>query len=316
MLEPWVIVLIVVGCILLILSFIYIPPLFIAFKVYKKELVRTDRSKWNRECSAPDNEEQLRMHNTGLDWAEPFKENIKEVKIENDGLNLVGEYFDFGCKKTAILLQGRTESLLYCYYYAKPYKDSGFNILVVDSRAHGNSDGIYNCVGLKEYKDIIKWAEYIHDSFNQEEIIIHGICIGASTALYASYYGPDYIKGIITDGMYINFYETFKNHMIVDHRPIFPFLKEISLIMRFKAGVNIKKGPINLIDKYNKPILFLYSKEDKFSLPAKSEILFNKCASKNKKIVWFDHGAHSHIRINNLEKYDESIKEFLKENNL
>ena len=316
MLEPWVIVLIVIGAILLILSFIYVPPFFIALKVYKKELVRTDKSKWNRECSAPDNEEQLRMHNIGLDWAKPFKENIKEVKITNDNLNLVGEFFDFGNKKTAMLLQGRTESLLYCYYYAKPYKEMGYNILVVDSRAHGDSDGIYNCVGLKEYKDIIKWAELLHDNFSQEEIILHGICIGASTALYASYFGPDYIKGIVTDGMYINFYETFKNHMIVDKRPIFPFLGEIAFIMRLKAGVNIKKGPINLIDKYDKPILFLYSKEDKFSLPAKSEILFNKCGSKNKRIVWFDHGAHSHIRINNTDKYDESIKEFLKDNNL
>ncbi len=316
MLEPWQIVLIVLGVILLILMFIYVPPFFIALKVYKKELVRTDKSKWNRECSAPDNEEQLRMHNTGLDYMEPFKGNIKEVKIENDGLNLYGEFFDFGSKKTAILLQGRTESLLYCYYYAKPYKEAGFNILVVDSRAHGNSDGIYNCVGLKEYKDIIKWATFIHDEYKQEEIIIHGICIGASTALYASFYGPDYIRAVITDGMYINFYETFKNHMIVDHRPIFPFLGEIAFIMRLKAGVNIKKGPLNIIDKYHKPILFLYSKEDKFSLPNKSEILFNKCSSENKKIVWFDKGAHSHIRINNTEKYDDSIKEFIKDNNL
>ena len=316
MLEPWIIVLIVIGAILLVLFMIYVPPFFIALKVFKKELTRPSKDKWGRECSAPDNEEQLRKHNEGLEWAKPYKENIKEIHIVNDGLNLYGEFFDFGFKKTAILLQGRTESLLYCYYYAKPYKEAGFNIIVIDSRAHGNSDGLYNCVGLKEYKDVIKWAEYAHDELNQEEIIIHGICIGASTALYASYYGPSYIKATITDGMYINFYETFKNHMIVDKRPIFPFMSEIAFIARIKAGINIKRGPINLIDKFEKPILFLYSKEDKFSLPPKSEILFNKCGSKNKKIVWFDHGAHSHIRINNMEKYDNSITEFIKENNL
>ena len=312
MLEPWVIVLIVLGALLLLFIFIFVPPFFIALKVFKKELVRTDKSKWNRECSAPDNEEQLRMHNTGLEYMEQFKDKIKELQIENDGLKLYGEFFDLGYKKCAILLQGRTESLLYCYYYAKPYIESEYNILVIDSRAHGNSDGIYNCVGLKEYKDVIKWAELIHDNFNQEEIVIQGICIGASAALYATHFGPSYIKKVITDGMYINFYETFKNHMIEDHRPIFPFLGEIALIMRFKAGVNIKKGPLNLIDKFNKPILFLYSREDKFSLPEKSKILYEKCGSKNKEIVWFDHGAHSHIRINNTEKYDNSIKEFLK----
>ena len=40
----------------------------------------------------------------------------------------------------------------------------------------------------KEYKDVIKWAELAHNELHQEEIIIHGICIGASTALYASYF--------------------------------------------------------------------------------------------------------------------------------
>ena len=314
MLDWWVILLIVLGVLLLVFIFIFIPPLFIALKVYKKELTRPNNDKWGRECSAPDNEEQLRMHNEGLAYMDKFKDKVKEIHIVNDNLNLYGEFFDFNSKKTAILLQGRTESLLYCYYYAKPYIESGYNIIVVDSRAHGNSDGLYNCVGLKEYRDIIKWAEYAHDELKQEEIILHGICIGASTALYASFYGPSYIKGIITDGMYINFYETFKNHMIEDKRPIFPFLKEIALIMRIKAGVNIKKGPINIIDKYKKPILFLYSKEDKFSLPPKSEMLFNKCGSENKKIVWFDHGAHSHIRINNTEKYDNEIKDFIKSN--
>ncbi len=314
MLEPWVIALIVIGSILLILFMIYIPPLFIALKVYKKELTRPTKDKWGRECSAPDNEEQLRMHNEGIEYMSQFKDKVKEIHIVNDNLNLYGEFFDLGFKKCAILLQGRTESLLYCYYYAKPYIESGYNIIVIDSRAHGNSDGIYNCVGLKEYRDVIKWAEYAHDKLKQESIMLHGICIGASTALYASFYGPDYIEKIVTDGMYINFYETFKNHMIVDKRPIFPFMSEIALIMRFKAHVNMKKGPINIIDKYSKPILFLYSKEDKFSLPPKSEILFNKCGSEHKKIVWFDHGAHSHIRINNTEKYDNSIKEFIKEN--
>ena len=44
--------------------------------------------------------------------------------------------------------------------------------------------------------------------------------------------------------------------------------------------------------------------------------LVKKILIENKKIVWFDHGAHSHIRINNMEKYDNSITEFIKENNL
>ena len=59
------------------------------------------------------------------------------------------------------------------------------------------------------------------------------------------------------------------------------------------------------------PILFLFGKKDIFSVPAKSQKLFDACASEDKKLVWFEVGGHSHLRINNLEKYDKEIKEFI-----
>ena len=60
-------------------------------------------------------------------------------------------------------------------------------------------------------------------------------------------------------------------------------------------------------------VLFLYGEKDIFSIPEKSRQLFAACASENKKLVWFDKGGHSHLRINNTEKYDRTIIEFLKE---
>lgn len=297
---------------LLIILFGIIPPFIIANKVFNSQLVRNDKTKWLRECSAPDNVEQMAMYNAGLEWAKGFKDKIEEVEITSfDGLHLVGEYFNFNSDKCVIILQGRTESLWYTYYYAKPYSDMGYNILVVDSRAHGLSEGKYNTVGLKEYKDILKWADLIHDKYGISKFILHGICIGSATALYAiTEDKKDYFKAIIADGMYTSFYETFRTHMIEEKRPVHPFIDFVRLIMKIKTGVDMKSyGPEKAIKKLNKPILFLYSKEDKFSLPAKSDYLYDITPG-DKKIVWFDHGAHSHIRINNLEKYDQEVKDF------
>lgn len=305
----------IIGIVLLvIILFGILPPFIIANKVFNAQLVRNDKNKWLRECSAPDNVEQMAMYNIGLEWAAGFKDKIEEVEIENDGLHLVGEYFNFGSDKCVIILQGRTESLWYSYYYAKPYSDMGYNILLVDSRAHGLSEGKYNTVGLKEYKDIQAWAELIHTKYNINKFVLHGICIGSATALYAiTSTDKDYFKAIITDGMYTTFYETFKTHMIYEKRPVHPFIEFVRLIMKIKTGVDMKSyGPEKALLKLDKPILFLYSKEDKFSLPHKSEYLYNITPGE-KQIVWFDHGAHSHIRINNLEKYDKAVKDFCNE---
>ena len=53
-----------------------------------------------------------------------------------------------------------------------------------------------------------------------------------------------------------------------------------------------------------------HSKEDIYSVPEKGQLLFDACQSQ-KKLVWFDKGGHSKVRINNQEKYDSTVVEFL-----
>lgn len=287
----------------------------ISKRVYEDTLVRTSPEKWARVCSAPENEEQLQMWNDGIEWMEKNRQYVKEVKIENDGLNLYGEYFDFGGKNCVIILPGRCESLIYSYYFAPPYQKAGFNVLVIDTRCHGKSDGIYNSIGVKESRDVKAWAKYVCETFGNQNIYIHGICIGTSAGLIAmaSDDCPNCIKGLVTEGCYVSFRECYKRHMIADKRPLFPVLDLIMLRIKKCTGSNVYKDkPISAVKKIDKRMLFLFGKKDIFSIPEKSQKLFDACRSKDKKLVWFDKGGHSHLRINNTEKYDNTIIEFLK----
>ncbi len=292
---------------------IYTYP--ISKRVYHEQLVRTSDEKWGRVCSAPDNEEQFSMWESGIAWADQHRDRITEVKIENDGFNLYGEYFNFGSDRCVIILPGRCESLVYSYYFAPPYEKAGFNILVIDTRCHGKSDGKYNTIGVKESRDVLAWAKYVNESFGDKEIYIHGICIGTSSGLFAlaSPNCPDYMKGLVTEGCFISFRETFKRHMMADKRPLFPVLDTVMLLINKHTGTNVYKDkPIRAIKRI-KPdcrVLFLYGEKDIFSIPPKSRKLFAACAAEDKKLVWFEKGGHSHLRINNTEKYDKTIIEF------
>ena len=101
----------------------------IAKKVYHNILVRTGPEKWTRANSYPPNPEHTRMFDLGMDWARENEAHKRPVSIENEGLKLAGEYFDFGHKRCAIIFPGRTESLYYSYYFAQPYAEAGCNIL-------------------------------------------------------------------------------------------------------------------------------------------------------------------------------------------
>lgn len=286
----------------------------IARNVYENQLVRSSADKWGRVCSAPDNEEQMRMWNSGNAWADEHRAYIKVVQIENDGLKLYGEYFDQASDKCAIILPGRCECLKYSYYYAKPYFDAGMNVLVIDARAHGNSDGKYSTVGVAESRDCNAWIRHICNTFSVNEVYLHGICVGCSTAILAmtAKDAPDQIKALIADGCFVSFRETFKRHMIADHRPLFPVLDLVMLEIYRQTGANVfAAAPIRHIGKIDRRVLFLFGEKDIFSVPKKSRKLFAACGSKDKQIVWMPEGAHSHIRLNNTEQYDNAIKAFV-----
>ena len=288
----------------------------IAEKVYKINLVKESKEEWGRCCSAPENEEQLSMWNTGCAWAETVKDKKTDVHIVNDGLNLYGEYYDFGYDRCAIIIPGRCECLMYSYYYAIPYANSNCNVLVIDMRAHGLSDGEFSTVGVKESGDLDAWIKLLEEKFNQKNIVLHGICIGSSTVLIESVYGEhkDNIKNIITDGCYIAFSESFRMHIIDTGHPWFPVNFLVMKKIKKYTGTDVYKDtPLKLVKKLgnDKSYLCLAGKLDKFSVPKNTQRLYDACVVNNKKLVWFDKGAHSHIRINNTEAYDKAIKDFL-----
>ena len=297
----------------LIFIFIILPAPILSFVLYSILLIRTSPKKWGRECSIPEDEEYKRMFDIGIAWDEKYKRYKQPVEIKSDGLRLVGEFFDFGSKKSVIIIAGRMESLLYSYYFAEPYRKMGFNVLVIDNRAHGLSEGRYLSLGAKEYRDIIRWGEMLRDRFDQRDIVLHGICIGSCTALYAmvSDECPDCFRAMVAEGMYTTFCDSFVNHMKDGRHPVQPFTWFVMKYVRIfgKADV-VHDGPIYRIDKLKKPILFIHSKEDVFSLPEEAQRVYDRCNSE-KKLVWFDKGAHSRVRINAPERYDATVTDFM-----
>ena len=311
--TPLQICAIVIGAIVLLIVIHLCITLVAATITFVTTLVRRNKQKWDRNLHFKV-EPQITMDGIGIEW---MKENIQykeDVHVVNGKINLYGEYFDFGSDKCAMILSGRTESLRYGYYFAKPYAESGYNVLVMDPRAHGNSDGVFNTLGREESKDDLQWIKFLCEEKGIKQIVLHGICIGAAGGMYTitNPQCPDCVAGIVTEGMFANFYESMRNHLIEFHTLVFPVMQTINLLHRICTGYTMRKGPLDIIDTLDKPILMLHSKEDPYSTPDFAQKLYDKCGSKNKEIVWFPKGGHSVLRFIDTEKYDSSIKAFLK----
>lgn len=291
---------------------VVVPLLGIPAIVYRVLLVRTSKEKWGRTMSMPDDKEYAEMYRRGLKWGEEHADKKRDVHIKNGRLSLYGEYFDFGFSKAVIIVPGRMESCLYSYFFGEPYRASGYNVLVIDGRAHGLSDGKINSLGYREYSDVIAWGRFLHDELNISGVYLHGVCIGSSTSLFAltSPDCPDYFTGMTAEGMYANFSLSCWNHMVEQGRPMGLFPVLMLYIKVFSGADVVHDGPLWRIDRLKKPILFLHSREDPYSVPEKAVELYTKCQAP-KKLVWFDHGGHSRLRLTNTEAYDSAISGFL-----
>ena len=317
--TPLQIVLLIVGILLgLGLIFSIFFTFLIAYIVYSKTLMRGKSGSWGREhCSEPGCVPLETMWARGLEWKKKNETFIKELSIKSkDGLKLVAEWFDYGFDKTAIILPGRREVLIYSYYYANPYKECGVNVLVIDQRAHGLSEGKYSTGGIKEAEDVSLWMKLLHDELGQKEIFLHGICVGTCCAtIVTTRYKTDYLKAIILDSAFISYKEIYKNHYLESGHKLFPIFYQIWFWFRFFTKCNINdSNPEKYMPDFDLPVLFIWGTNDVYCLPEKSKIVFAKCASKKKEIQWFEGAEHSRVRLNDEDRYDGLVKDFLTRN--
>jgi len=288
-----------------------------ANRIFVNTLYRSDKKPRSRDISDPSYVDLKRMHDQGRAWAEKNKDKAVELHIVNDGLNLYGEYFDFGYDKCAVIIQGRTESLLFSCFFADLYADNGYNVFVMDIRAHGMSDGKYITAGIQEHRDIIVWIELIKSKFSIESFVIHGMCIGAAAAIYThcAMKKENLIKKLVLDGAYTDYYEMFKNHMIERKKPIFCFVYLTFFYTRLLEGTNLlKMTPYKRAGEIDIPVLFLWSVEDPYCFKEKNEALFAACKSEGKAMKLFPIGGHSYVRLLNKADYDKTVVEFLSGN--
>ncbi len=145
------------------------------------------------------------FHPTMKKWMEDVKSipfTMMSV-TSHDGLQLYGKYYE--CKPGAPIelmmhgYRGRAERDL-CGGIQRCFS-IGHNVLLVDQRASGKSDGHVITFGVKESLDCLSWVRCICDTFGSDTpIMLTGISMGATTVLLAASHPlPDNVVGVLAD---------------------------------------------------------------------------------------------------------------------
>lgn len=246
-----------------------------------------------------------------LDTLESERVYIKSF----DGLNLAASYYNNNSDTTILLFHGyRSDGRFDFACAVKYYIELGLNVLVVDQRANGESEGKLITFGIKERRDVLSWCNFVNEKYNPKNLFISGISMGATTVMMASNLElPNNIRGIIADCGFTNPPDIIKKvarqAFKINAEPILPALNVMCKI--FGKFSLYETSTQKALSESDIPIFFIHGKCDGF-VPCEMSELSHKAARGEKYIYLVekaDHGLSFLVETENIQK---QISDFVK----
>jgi fermentation-respiration switch protein FrsA (DUF1100 family) len=252
----------------------------------------------------------------------PERERIKQFPHEEmhiqseDGLKLYGMFFPCqGSKKVVICVHGYTSDGLKDYgTLALFYLKNGYNLLIVDDRAHGQSEGTYIGFGCLDKHDVKLWINTMIEKIGEDcNILLHGDSMGGATVLMTTGLKlPPQVKAVVSDCAFTSAKEVFAHVLKTQHHlPPTLILKIANQILKRKAGYELDECDARReVAKSTVPILFIHGAEDDFVPCSMVYELYDACQVE-KKLVIVEGARHFESYYLHPDLYETAIEEFI-----
>ena len=228
-----------------------------------------------------------------------------------DGLKLHAKKF-FPAEKTdrwAILVHGYGRDGTYAYDYADEYLKRGWNVLVPDLRAAGESEGEFITMGALESRDVFDWVGKLPPD---SKIILHGVSMGAATVMMTAALKPKNLVAVVEDCGYTSAYEMFTAQLNkIFSLPEYPVMPCANNVRKLKTGVKISDAaPLEVVDEITVPILFIHGDADGLVPFEMMGRLYDKAVAPKEKFVVKGAG-HADAKRTNPTAYFDKVFKFL-----
>lgn len=243
----------------------------------------------------------------------------EEVYItSHDGLRLFGRYYHRN--------DGAPVKIEFHGYRSAATRDfcganeldvlTGCNVLLVDQRAHGRSDGQSITFGILERFDVVAWANYIVDRFGSDvKILLSGVSMGAATVLMASDLDlPPNVKGIIADCSYSSpkaiLKKVCKEDMHLPANLLYPCCK---LAAKWFCKCDLEATDAVTAVKNSKVPLFIVHGSDDRYVPCSMSYAIKEAAGDRAQLHIFEGSGHVLCYLDDTPRYHKLAQAFCDE---
>lgn len=224
---------------------------------------------------------------------------------------LVEEYKD--SNRYVILVHGYTGNNHIHMAFLRFFIKEGFNVLLVDERAHGESQGNYPSYGYFEREDLDEWIEFLSQRVHGNLFLgLHGQSMGGATVLMCGARN-ERVDFIIEDCGYSSGKEIIKYQFTqvnwVPFNTVYLFLK-LKVNRRIKFKFN-KVSPIDDIMGIKTPIMFIHGKSDT-CVPSEMAVDMYKIRNNENDRIFLVEGAdHMWAYSKKKREYESIMREFI-----
>ena len=281
---------------------------------------------WIAFYSPPENRDQV--VNPRDSQYDPYREEMRRIfhqlndrpfewvsTVSRDGLKLSGRYYH--------VKDGAPLDFGFHGYRSHPITDfsggaelsfqMGHNVLLIDERAHGKSEGRTIAFGILERQDLLDWVNYAVSRFGREvPILLYGVSMGGATVLMASDLElPENVKGIIADCPYAKPMEVILH---VGQKTAFPnwLIRPFAILgARIYGGFDLlETDAVRAVENTTVPVLIIHGEDDRYVPCSMSQAV----AEANPKMVrrfTFPGAAHGISYLVDTSRYHRIVKEFI-----
>lgn len=188
-----------------------------------------------------------------------------------------------------------------------------YNIILIDQRGHGLSDGHKITFGIRESKDVMSWIKYAKERFGQDtELLLFGVSMGGHTILNIADQLDENVK-LIADSPYTSPKEIIVNSIKSIHLPAFIVYPLVNLAAIIFLHENMNRNNLKeSLSKSSNQILIIHGNKDEV-VPYEDSMYLSARYASRVRYELFKGGKHAISYMVDYDRYAKAIKDFLEE---
>jgi alpha-beta hydrolase superfamily lysophospholipase len=225
---------------------------------------------------------------------------------------------DSTAKGTVILFHGIMSNKSLLIAEASEFRYMGYNVMLVDLRAHGNSGGTTTTIGIRETEEVKLAYDYVLQK-GEKNIFLFGSSMGAVVVArtIANY-------NLQLSGVFLEMpFASLQNHLEARLRAMGfakfiekPFAFFVTFWMGAERGMaTFKHLTSDYVSTIKCPVLMQWGALDNIALKNETDEVYNAIATTNKKLVIYDHAGHESLLQNDPVTWRSKVEKFLSDNN-